>query len=359
MNIVPWSTTESMRRLPRSDSTAPRTTSMPTPRPETSVTSLAVLNPGSVMSIITSASGSVSACSRVRTRRSRATRRRTAGSMPRPSSVTRMTTLSRSFMASSRIVPTGGFPFRTRSSDGSIPWSMALRRMWRRGSGSSSRMARSSSVSLPSTSKFTSLPCLRAKSRTARGNRSAIISSGHHAEFHGLLLQRLDQTLDPSGALVEPRGIDRLATSTRDPCAVISSPTWSIRSSSRRVSMRVMVAEQRDAAGPDGGRHTVGLKPDGTLWTWGSNEYGQLGNNTRINSYIPIQVGVMRNWVMASAGQLHTMALRSDGTLWAWGNNGFGRLGDNEPFGIALPLSRLEAITTGSWSRQEGTIPLP
>ena len=69
-----------------------------------------------------------------------------------------------------------------------------------------------------------------------------------------------------------------------------------------------------------GGFHTVALKLDGTLWAWGWNTYGQLGDGTNFDKYSPIQIGGDRNWVSVAAGESYTVALKSNGTLWAWGN---------------------------------------
>jgi len=70
-----------------------------------------------------------------------------------------------------------------------------------------------------------------------------------------------------------------------------------------------------------GGRHTVGLKKDGTLWTWGNNSNGQLGNGTTIDSLVPIQVGTNTDWAFVSAGGAHTTAIKEDGSLWSWGSS--------------------------------------
>ncbi len=77
-----------------------------------------------------------------------------------------------------------------------------------------------------------------------------------------------------------------------------------------------------------GGYHTVGLKSDGTLWTWGRNPYGQLGDGTTVDKYSPTQVGSATNWSAVAAGRHHTASLRSDDTLWVWGHNDYGQLGD-------------------------------
>jgi alpha-tubulin suppressor-like RCC1 family protein len=75
------------------------------------------------------------------------------------------------------------------------------------------------------------------------------------------------------------------------------------------------------AAGWD---HAVGLKADGTLWAWGSNDYGQLGTLT--TPVVPIQIGA--GYTSVAAGNGHTVALKSDGSLWAWGRNINGQVGD-------------------------------
>ncbi|TDH27775.1 T9SS type A sorting domain-containing protein [Segetibacter sp. 3557_3] len=73
--------------------------------------------------------------------------------------------------------------------------------------------------------------------------------------------------------------------------------------------------------------HTVALKANGTLWTWGQNSDGHLGNGTAVNSAIPIQVGTENSWLSISAGNVHSHAIKSDGSLWGWGNNQSGKLG--------------------------------
>ena len=83
-----------------------------------------------------------------------------------------------------------------------------------------------------------------------------------------------------------------------------------------------------------GAYHTVALKTDGTVWTWGRNASGQLGDETKTSSSVPVQVlglagaGYLTGVTAVSAGTYHTVALKSDGTVWAWGSNTYGRLGD-------------------------------
>jgi len=79
-----------------------------------------------------------------------------------------------------------------------------------------------------------------------------------------------------------------------------------------------------------GGSHTVAIKNDGTLWAWGSNSRGQLGDGTTVDKNTPIQIGTDTDWSIVRAGrQDFNLAIKTDGTLWAWGNNDGGQLGDD------------------------------
>lgn len=78
-----------------------------------------------------------------------------------------------------------------------------------------------------------------------------------------------------------------------------------------------------------GGSHSAGLRSDGTLWLWGSGTYGQLGNGTSTPARAtPLQLGTATNWTAVACGESHTVALQGDGTLWAWGRNTQGEVGD-------------------------------
>src|SRR4029077_15751887 len=79
------------------------------------------------------------------------------------------------------------------------------------------------------------------------------------------------------------------------------------------------------------GQFTVyALKNDGTVWSWGWNGYGQLGNNSSAGKVsTPGQVSGLSNIVAISAQWTTGVALRSDGTVWTWGGDGAGNLGNN------------------------------
>lgn len=89
-----------------------------------------------------------------------------------------------------------------------------------------------------------------------------------------------------------------------------------------------------------GGSHTIAIRNGGTLWTWGRNNYGQLGTAgiPSWQSTTPIQVGTSSDWSKISAGSSHAIAIKSNGTLWAWGRNNYGQLGDNSTTDSNIPI---------------------
>lgn len=87
-----------------------------------------------------------------------------------------------------------------------------------------------------------------------------------------------------------------------------------------------------------GGSHTVVLKGDGTVWTFGGNTYGQLGDGTTTNRLTAVQMSGLTNVVAIAAGEDHTVAVRNDGTIWVAGRNATGQVGDG------TVLNRLTAV---------------
>ena len=85
--------------------------------------------------------------------------------------------------------------------------------------------------------------------------------------------------------------------------------------------------------------HTIAIKTDGSIWTWGYNASGQLGDNTILNRSSPVQiVGFNSYWCSVSTGWQHSAAIRVDGTLWLWGNNSCGQLGINTFSNASSPV---------------------
>lgn len=107
-----------------------------------------------------------------------------------------------------------------------------------------------------------------------------------------------------------------------------------------------------------GYHHTVALMSNGTVWTWGRNSYGQLGDNTSTNRSTPVQVrdtagtGYLTGISAIAAGSDHTLALDSSGNLWIWGKNDYGQLGDNSTINRDTPwqvLTDVSAIAGGHY----------
>ena len=102
--------------------------------------------------------------------------------------------------------------------------------------------------------------------------------------------------------------------------------------------------------------HTCAIKTDGTAYCWGQNSYGQLGDNTTTSKYTPVQVlgvgasGVLSGVSQISAGRDHTCALKTDGTVYCWGLNDRGQLGDNTTTDRRTPVQVLGVGGSGTLS---------
>jgi hypothetical protein len=102
-----------------------------------------------------------------------------------------------------------------------------------------------------------------------------------------------------------------------------------------------------------GANHSIALKSDGTVWDWGFNGDGQLGNDTTTGSEVPVQVVGLTRITAIAGGANHSIALKSDGTVWDWGFNGDGQLGNDTTTGSTLPvqvvgLTGITAIAGGA-----------
>ena len=105
------------------------------------------------------------------------------------------------------------------------------------------------------------------------------------------------------------------------------------------------VVKQVEGGGRYEGSHSIALASDGTVYTWGLNQYGQLGNNTTINSRSPVAVQVAgtpmegKTIVQIAAGADHSLALDSGGALYAWGSNAYGQLGNGTTTNSSVPVA--------------------
>lgn len=97
-----------------------------------------------------------------------------------------------------------------------------------------------------------------------------------------------------------------------------------------------------------GNAHGVGLRANGSLWSWGSNSYGQIGDGTSTTRTSPTQIGAGKLWMDVSAGSNHSAAVASDGTLWTWGYNFNGQLGLGD---VTQRSSPVQVGTDTHWRR--------
>jgi len=100
--------------------------------------------------------------------------------------------------------------------------------------------------------------------------------------------------------------------------------------------------------------HTAAVKSDGTLWAWGNNTSGQLGDGTFAEKTMPTRIGDSADWTFLSAGYYHTLGLKQDGTLWAWGENANGQIGNSSSADAASPVQvvsgrQFSAISAGDF----------
>jgi alpha-tubulin suppressor-like RCC1 family protein len=96
-----------------------------------------------------------------------------------------------------------------------------------------------------------------------------------------------------------------------------------------------------------GNSFSVALKSDGTVWAWGINGAGQLGDGTNTPKLSPVQVAGLTGVISITAGPgSHTLALKSDGTVWGWGYNGYGELGDGSSGNFRYNIVRASDLTS-------------
>ena len=114
-----------------------------------------------------------------------------------------------------------------------------------------------------------------------------------------------------------------------------------------------------------GGHYAIAMKYDGTLWAWGYNANSNLGDGTTTTRYKPTQILSLSGVRAIASGEQHNLALKEDGTVWAWGYNDYGQLGDGTTFTRPLPvqvpgLTNVVAISAGQYTsfalKSDGTV---
>ncbi len=105
-----------------------------------------------------------------------------------------------------------------------------------------------------------------------------------------------------------------------------------------------------------GGGHTCAIAADHTLWCWGWNYLGQVGLGTSgsgTDVTAPTQVGTDMDWQQVATGRTHTCAVRTDGTLWCWGDNGYGQVGQS-PDSSTVVTAPTQVGTDMDWQQVAG-----
>ncbi len=130
--------------------------------------------------------------------------------------------------------------------------------------------------------------------------------------------------------------------------------------------MPVQVSQLKDViAVSAGGTHALAVKDDGTVWAWGANVYGELGDGTTNDRYTPVRVAELTDVIAVSSGGGHSLALKGDGTVWCWGYNFWGQLGDGTTTSRSTPvqvigLTGVIAVSAGSFYsmalKDDGTV---
>ena len=158
------------------------------------------------------------------------------------------------------------------------------------------------------------------------GTTWAAVSSGNY----GVIATKTDGTLwawgsNTSGVLGQNSGTNAHRSSP----VQIPGTTW---------------PTTRDKLNNYSGSFAGAIKTDGTLWTWGRDDWGNLGHvSTGTSRSSPTQVGSDTTWKSVSMGAWDTLATKTDGTLWAFGTQGYGQLGVNNRTQYNSPVQALGA----------------
>jgi len=122
-------------------------------------------------------------------------------------------------------------------------------------------------------------------------------------------------------------GLSPTQTQTSTPTPVGSDVGWELSGATDFVAVAA------------GGRHSCALRADHTLWCWGSNESGSLGEVASLGEIVPEPVRVPdEDWARVDAGLAHTCAVKLDGSLWCWGSASHQQLGlDDGQNVVSLP----------------------
>ena len=125
-------------------------------------------------------------------------------------------------------------------------------------------------------------------------------------------------------------------TITIDRAMVLKAKAWKSGMDASAVTRRDYVVTGAIAAG---GTHSLALKSDQTVWAWGLNSSGQLGDGTTTSHFTAAQVTGVTTAIAIAAGNTHSLALKADGSVVAWGSNSNGQIGDNSTTQRTSPVA--------------------
>jgi hypothetical protein len=106
-----------------------------------------------------------------------------------------------------------------------------------------------------------------------------------------------------------------------------------------------------------GDGHSLAVKTDGSLWAWGNNTLGQLGDGTNLSRNKPVKI--MDGVFSVAAKEFHSLALKKDGSLWAWGNNEYGQLGDGTTINRYTPVKIMDGVKLPAATTAQPVTPPP
>ena len=179
---------------------------------------------------------------------------------------------------------------------------------------------------------------MRAVAITASCVLVGACGGGHNATSAGTPLRAPESPRITAGARfsVELQPSGRLMAWGHNATGELGDGTANMRTSPGDV--RGLPARGRVVAVAAGSNHMLALESDGTVWAWGHNRSGQLGDGTKADQQTPVRVKGLHDVRAVGAGDAFSVALEADGTVVAWGNNQSGQLGDgNAPIDHASP----------------------
>jgi alpha-tubulin suppressor-like RCC1 family protein len=97
----------------------------------------------------------------------------------------------------------------------------------------------------------------------------------------------------------------------------------------------------------------LGLKPNGTIWGWGSSVFGQMGNGSEADLYVPTQISNATDWQTIVSGPYNTFAIKTNGTMWASGDNLYGQLGIGSTVSYTTTFTQVGTET--NWTKVSGS----